>query len=136
MLRKIHGLSSADGRGIPHISAQVLNFVYILRTQGLLRGRHDLATPVRLPSLRFASSVQPVTNGQTAASVISPLIDYLLSTDTPSSSLALLYEHLLLAINDIISGSNLGCNTNGLSAIPGWDPVVSQDLCLSLFDVD
>ncbi|KAH9174179.1 hypothetical protein EDB89DRAFT_1849193, partial [Lactarius sanguifluus] len=34
-----------------------------------------------------------------------------------------LYDGGLNGLNDIISGSNLGCNTNGFSAIVGWDPV-------------
>ncbi|KAH9176064.1 hypothetical protein EDB89DRAFT_2128850 [Lactarius sanguifluus] len=35
----------------------------------------------------------------------------------------LLYGICLEGLNDITSGSNPGCNTDGFSAIPGWDPV-------------
>ncbi|KAH9046859.1 subtilisin-like protein, partial [Lactarius hengduanensis] len=34
----------------------------------------------------------------------------------------LLYGIGLEGLNDITSGSNPGCNTNGFSAVPGWDP--------------
>ena len=54
----------------PNSSAQALNFVYILRTQGLHRGWHE-PSDTSAPSLRFASSVQLITNGQTTAGVIS-----------------------------------------------------------------
>jgi tripeptidyl-peptidase-1 len=27
------------------------------------------------------------------------------------------------ALNDVVSGSNPGCNTNGFPASAGWDPV-------------
>jgi tripeptidyl-peptidase I len=27
------------------------------------------------------------------------------------------------ALNDITTGKNPGCGTNGFSAVPGWDPV-------------
>ncbi|KAH9025386.1 hypothetical protein EDB85DRAFT_1982937, partial [Lactarius pseudohatsudake] len=34
-----------------------------------------------------------------------------------------LYHDGFAGLNDITSGSNPGCGTDGFSAIPGWDPV-------------
>ncbi|KAF8260346.1 subtilisin-like protein [Lactarius quietus] len=100
------GMFNADGRGIPNISAQALDYLY-LKQAGLYRSSStSFATP-------------------TAAGIISLLYDYLISTDRPPLGFLnpWLYGHLRPAMNDITSGSNPGCNTPGFSAIPGWDPV-------------
>ncbi|KAF8260343.1 peptidase S8/S53 domain-containing protein [Lactarius quietus] len=100
------GMFNAGGRGIPDISAQALNYLFIKRA-GLYRSSGtSFATP-------------------TAAGIISLLNDYLLSSDRPPLGFLnpFLYSHLRPAMNDITSGSNPGCNTPGFSAIPGWDPV-------------
>ncbi|KAF8256922.1 subtilisin-like protein [Lactarius quietus] len=100
------GMYNAGGRGIPDISAQAINFLYIKRNE--------------LFRVSGTSSAVP-----TAAGIISLLNDYLLSTDRPPLGFLnpLLYGNLRPAMNDITSGSNPGCNTPGFSAIPGWDPV-------------
>ncbi|KAH9073449.1 subtilisin-like protein [Lactarius deliciosus] len=64
------------------------------------------------------SSTQLITNVQTVAGIISLLNDFLLSTG--KSPLGFLNPWLF---NDITSGSNPGCGTDGFSAIAGWDPV-------------
>ncbi|KAH9010271.1 subtilisin-like protein [Lactarius pseudohatsudake] len=38
----------------------------------------------------------------------------------------LLYGHGRDGVNDITSGSNPGCGTDGFTAIPGWDPVTGM----------
>ncbi|KAF8265036.1 peptidase S8/S53 domain-containing protein [Lactarius quietus] len=95
-----------DGRGIPDISAQALDFIFIKLNLPFLVGGTSSATPI-------------------VAGIISLLNDYLLSTDRPPLGFLnpLLYDHLRPAMNDITSGSNPGCNTPGFSAVPGWDPV-------------
>ncbi|KAF8265584.1 subtilisin-like protein [Lactarius quietus] len=100
------GMYNAGGRGVPDISAQALNFFIIYRNALSRMGGTSCATP-------------------TAASIITLLNDYLLSTDRPPLGFLnpLLYGHLRPAMNDITSGSNPGCNTTGFSAVPGWDPV-------------
>jgi tripeptidyl-peptidase-1 len=57
--------------------------------------------------------------------IISLINDFLISHDKPPLGFLnlWLYDDGLEGINDIISGSNPGCNTNGFSAIAGWDPV-------------
>ncbi|KAH9165958.1 peptidase S8/S53 domain-containing protein [Lactarius sanguifluus] len=62
---------------------------------------------------------------QIVAGIISLLNDYRLSQGKhPLGFLnPWLYDGGLSGFNDIVSGSNPGCNTNGFSAIVGWDPV-------------
>ncbi|KAF8264835.1 subtilisin-like protein [Lactarius quietus] len=100
------GMFNAQGRGIPDISAQALNYLYVKRDGIFINDGTSSATP-------------------TVAGIISLLNDYLLSTDrAPLGFLnPLLYDQLRAAMNDITSGSNPGCNTPGFSAIPGWDPM-------------
>ncbi len=59
------------------------------------------------------------------ASIISPPNDYLLLKSNPPLGFLSpwLYGDGLVGLNDIISGSNEGCDTDGFSAIAGWDPV-------------
>ncbi|KAH9170296.1 subtilisin-like protein [Lactarius sanguifluus] len=73
---------------------------------------------VRLVSGTSAST--PVVAG-----VISLLNDYLISQGrSPLGFLnPWLYGGGLSSLNDITSGSNPGCNTDGFPAIVGWDPV-------------
>ncbi|KAF8258312.1 subtilisin-like protein [Lactarius quietus] len=100
------GMYNARGRGIPDISAQALNVVYMLKKKSNINNGTSYSTPI-------------------SASIISLLNDYLISTDrAPLGFLnPLLYSNLRQAMNDITSGSNPGCNTPGFSAIGGWDPV-------------
>ena len=63
---------------------------------------------------------------QTASSIFSLLNDYLISNGKPPLGFLnpLIYAATSAsAFNDITSGSNPGCGTNGFSAVRGWDPV-------------
>ena len=62
---------------------------------------------------------------QTAAGVFSLLNDYLISQGkAPLGFLnPLIYSTTSSPFNDITSGSNPGCGTQGFSAVHGWDPV-------------
>jgi len=59
------------------------------------------------------------------AGIISLLNDYLISRDkAPLGWLnPWLYGTASAGFNDITSGSNPGCDTEGFTAIVGWDPV-------------
>ncbi|KAH9035434.1 subtilisin-like protein [Lactarius hengduanensis] len=100
------GLYNPGGRGIPDIALQAMNFRIVSNTQSLKADGTSCSTP-------------------TAAGIISLLNDYRISIGRPPLGFlnVLLYGICLEGLNDITSGSNPGCNTDGFSAVPGWDPV-------------
>ncbi|KAH8111226.1 family S53 protease [Phellopilus nigrolimitatus] len=101
------GLFNPSGRGFPDISAQGTN-VIIVQNGG--------DQPVQ-----GTSCSSPIF-----ASVIALLNDDLIAAGkSPLGFLnPLLYSAAgQAALNDITSGSNPGCNTEGFPAGPGWDPV-------------
>ncbi|KAH9024610.1 subtilisin-like protein [Lactarius hengduanensis] len=101
-----HGNYNATSRGIPDISAQALRFpVYI-------KGRHHVGYGT--------SASTPLV-----ATIVSLLNDYLISQGKATLGFLnpWLYGAGMSSLTDITSGSNPGCNTDGFSAIEGWDPV-------------
>ncbi|KAF8261121.1 subtilisin-like protein [Lactarius quietus] len=109
-----NGLYSSEGRAIPDISAQALNFRIVQNGQLQL-----------YEGTSCASSLSPTSDLFTVASVISLLNDYRISKGkNPLGWLnPWLYGIGRTGFNDITSGSNPGCGTDGFSAIVGWDPV-------------
>ncbi|KAH9070670.1 subtilisin-like protein [Lactarius deliciosus] len=102
-------LCSPSSRGFPDVAAQAIDFVIILDDE--------------LKLVEGTSCSAPVVAG-----IISLLNDYQLSMNRPVLGFLnpWLYGTASQGFNDITSGSNPGCDTDGFSAIPGWDPV-----CLS-----
>ncbi|KAJ3274902.1 hypothetical protein HDV01_001766 [Terramyces sp. JEL0728] len=100
------GLYNATGRGFPDVAAQATNF-------NIINGGSST-------SVSGTSCSSP-----TFAGVISNLNDYLLGQGkAPLGFLnPWLYSKGYQGLNDITSGSNPGCGTNGFSAKTGWDPV-------------
>ncbi|KAH9168156.1 subtilisin-like protein [Lactarius sanguifluus] len=103
---KYRGYYYPGGRGIPDISAQALDALFV--RGGMLRkgSGTSASTPI-------------------AAGIFSLLNDYSISKgEGPLGFLnGWLYGRGLPGLNDIVSGSNPGCNTDGFTAIAGWDPV-------------
>ncbi|KAH9167585.1 subtilisin-like protein [Lactarius sanguifluus] len=97
---KHSGLYNPGGRGFPDVSSQAINFPIVLRG--------------KLESVSGTSGSTP-----TVAGIICLLNDYLISKgSTPLGFLnPWLYGAGLPGLNDITSGSNPGCNTDGFSAI-------------------
>ncbi len=135
-------LCSPEGRGIPDIAAQGDRFRFILNGFAYLVSGTSCSVPVRLFLLpapyalrRPPSSTQLTINVQTVAGVVSLLNDHMLSTGRhPLGFLNFwLYGSGQLGLNDITSGSNPGCNTDGFFAIPGWDPVRPPETLFSSF---
>ena len=62
---------------------------------------------------------------QTFAAVISLLNDFLIASGKPPLGFLnpFIYSTGVSGFNDITSGSNSGCGTNGFTAGTGWDPV-------------
>lgn len=100
------GKYNASGRGYPDVSAQGSGFEVVV--DGSIEG------------LDGTSCASP-----TFASVVSLLNDRLVAAGkSPLGFLnPFLYSTGASALNDITSGSNPGCNTNGFPAEKGWDPV-------------
>ncbi|KAH9015225.1 subtilisin-like protein [Lactarius pseudohatsudake] len=100
------GLYNPEGRGIPDIAAQALNLAVFLRNAGKIVDGTSGSVP-------------------TVAGIISLLNDYLITNGRPPLGFLniRLYDDGFAGLNDITSGSNPGCGTDGFSAVPGWDPV-------------
>ncbi|KAH9172269.1 subtilisin-like protein [Lactarius sanguifluus] len=113
------GLYNPAGRGIPDIAAQALKFPIYFRNARINQEGTSCSVPV-------------------VAGVISLLNDYLITNGRPPLGFLniRLYDDGFAGLNDITSGSNPGCGTNGFSAVPGWDPVRPARLVLFVFDVD
>ncbi|KAI0736372.1 family S53 protease-like protein [Fomitopsis betulina] len=100
-----NGLYNSSGRGFPDVSTQGENFVIGLDAEYYTVDGTSCASP-------------------TFASVVALLNDALLSAG--KSRLGWLNPWLYSnadALNDVTSGDNPGCSTNGFSAATGWDPV-------------
>ncbi|KAF7318601.1 Peptidase S53 domain-containing protein [Mycena chlorophos] len=100
------GKYNASGRGIPDVSFQGVNFEIAWDTE---EGTVD-GTSCSTPS--FASVIalindRLIANGSSPLGWLNPF----------------LYSTGRAALNDITSGDNPGCNTNGFNATVGWDPV-------------
>ncbi|KAH8981879.1 subtilisin-like protein [Lactarius akahatsu] len=100
------GLYNPEGRGIPDIAAQALIFAVFVGNDDRLMDGTSCSTP-------------------TVAGVISLLNDYLITNGRPPLGFLniRLYDDGFAGLNDITSGSNPGCGTDGFSAVSGWDPV-------------
>ncbi|KAH9054644.1 subtilisin-like protein [Lactarius vividus] len=121
------GLYNSEGRGIPDIAAQALGFIIFLRNADAVVDGTSCSTPVCLSLFHPLCVVhsQLTVNAQTVAGVVSLLNDYLITNGRPPLGFLniRLYGDGFAGLNDITSGSNPGCGTDGFSAIPGWDPV-------------
>lgn len=100
------GLYNKTGRGIPDVAAQGSGFMVYLSGYA----QPESGTSASAPAF---------------AAVISNLNDYLLSQGKPPLGFLnpWLYTKGFQGLNDITSGNNPGCGTNGFSATKGWDPV-------------
>ncbi|KAF9070712.1 peptidase S8/S53 domain-containing protein [Rhodocollybia butyracea] len=99
------GLYNASGRAYPDVSAQGEGFQVVIGGQVGSVGGTSCSSP-------------------TVAGIIALLNDYKLATNGTTLGFLnpLLYANAA-AFNDIVSGSNPGCGTNGFEATTGWDPV-------------
>ncbi|KAH9916846.1 peptidase S8/S53 domain-containing protein, partial [Amylocystis lapponica] len=100
------GLYNASGRGFPDVAAQGVNF------QVVISGETEGVDGTSCASPTFASVIALVNDQLLAAG--KPVLGFL----NPW-----LYGTAASALNDVTSGDNPGCNTNGFTAGTGWDPV-------------
>lgn len=99
------GLYNASGRGVPDVSAYAVTYRAWYRGLATSIGGTSASTPT------FGGLVALLNDARLEAS--KPTLGFL----NP-----LLYEKGLAGLNDIKSGSNPGCGTNGFNATEGWDP--------------
>ncbi|KAJ7268625.1 family S53 protease [Mycena rebaudengoi] len=104
---KYSGLYNKTGRGFPDVAAQAEHI------QIQWRGAIELGDGTSASCPIFASMISLLNDRLIAAG--RPVLGFL----NP-----LLYsEHGRAAFTDVTSGNNPGCNTDGFSASPGWDPL-------------
>ena len=106
------GRFSRNGRAFPDIAAQGDNVEIVVSNQFGLVGGTSCSSPI-------------------FASVIALLNDELAAAGKPPLGFInpLIYSSGGSALNDITTGSNPGCNTNGFPARAGWDPVGVLGMC-------
>lgn len=102
------GLFNQSGRAFPDVSAMGANIAAIFASQLGLAAGTGISTPI------FASVIALlndglISQGKPAMGFLNPFL-YSASLEMP-------------VLNDITSGSNPGCETNGFPAMPGWDPI-------------
>lgn len=100
------GRFNASGRGFPDVSAAGTNL--------------EIVSSGYVTSVDGTSCSSPVF-----ASVVSLLNDRLIAAGKPVLGFLnpFLYSTGADALNDITTGGNPGCNTNGFPAMAGWDPI-------------
>jgi tripeptidyl-peptidase-1 len=100
------GLYNKTGRAYPDLAAQGSGFQVVLGGRVISVGGTSASSP-------------------TVAAVFALLNDFRLSQGKPTLGFVnpLLYSNASSGFNDITSGSNPGCGTNGFTAGVGWDPV-------------
>jgi len=103
---KFDGLYNKTGRAYPDLAAQGSGF------QVVVGGR--------VQSVGGTSASSP-----TVAGIFALLNDHRLAHGKPSLGFInpLIYSKASSGFNDITSGSNPGCGTEGFTAVKGWDPV-------------
>lgn len=102
------GLYNTTGRGFPDVAAAAENYNIIGRGNGY---QFEFGTSASAPTF---ASVIALVNDRLIAAGKSPMgfLNPFLYSDAGRASL-----------NDITSGNNPGCSTDGFPAVAGWDPV-------------
>ena len=97
---------NATGNGFPDVAAQAEQFMVVWNGMSLPVAGTSCASPSFTGVLSLLNE-ERLKAGKSSLGFINPL----------------LYKSLHTGFNDITSGSNPGCGTNGFFATEGWDPV-------------
>ncbi|KAI9439772.1 subtilisin-like protein [Lactarius indigo] len=103
---KYDGLYNASGRGFPDIAAQAFDIGIIFRKEYKVVEGTSCSTPIVAGIISLINDYQ-ISKGRNPLGFLNPW----------------LYGIARAGLNDITKGSNPGCETDGFSAIEGWDPV-------------
>ncbi|KAF7307383.1 Family S53 protease-like protein [Mycena indigotica] len=101
------GLYNKNGRGIPDVSAQGVNFPTLVAARWHLVDGTSASTPVFASVIAFLND-ELITAGRPPLGFLNPLLY------SPAGRAAL---------EDVSVGNNPGCGTYGFNATAGWDPV-------------
>lgn len=99
------GIYNRAGRGYPDVSAVGDNVVIFLNGMPTLIGGTSASAPV-FASILTRINEERIAAGKSTVGFVNPTL-YANPGD----------------FHDITSGTNAGCNTNGFSAVKGWDPL-------------
>ncbi|THU92986.1 subtilisin-like protein [Dendrothele bispora CBS 962.96] len=99
------GLFNTTGRAYPDVAAQGSGFQVVVGGRVTSVGGTSASSPTVAGVIALVNDFR-ISNGKAPLGFLNPLI-----YANPS------------AFNDIVSGSNPGCGTNGFTARTGWDPV-------------
>ncbi|KXN85175.1 Tripeptidyl-peptidase SED2 [Leucoagaricus sp. SymC.cos] len=100
------GLFNSKGRAYPDLAAQGDNFQIVVGQRVINIGGTSASGPTVASIFTLLNDAR-IANGKSPLGFINPLI----------------YSTATSGFNDIVSGSNPGCNTSGFPASSGWDPV-------------
>ncbi|KAI9711500.1 MAG: hypothetical protein M1820_002063 [Bogoriella megaspora] len=100
-----NGIYNKGGRGYPDVSAVGDNVVIFLNGRATTIGGTSASAPVFAAILNRINE-ERIAVGKSTVGFVNPT----------------LYANPQ-AFNDITTGTNPGCRTQGFSAVPGWDPV-------------
>lgn len=101
-----HGLYNRTGRGFPDVAVQGTRILYNWNGSSGPADGTSLSAPAFAGVVALLNDVR-ISQGRPSLGFLNPLI-YGSWLGTP-------------ALNDITTGSNVGCNTTGFPALPGWD---------------
>ncbi|KAH9025026.1 subtilisin-like protein [Lactarius pseudohatsudake] len=103
---KYSGLYNPLGRAVPDIAAQAKDIPYFYKGGEDIFEGTSCSTPIVAGIISLLNDLR-LSQGKSPLGFLNPW----------------LYGGGLNGFNDIVSGSNPGCNTDGFSAVVGWDPV-------------
>lgn len=122
------GIYNRAGRGYPDVSAVGDNVVIFLNGAPTLIGGTSASAPVFAAILNRINEERLAAGKKTVGFVNPTLVSQILSKPHARRLISSQYANPQ-AFNDITNGTNPGCNTNGFSAVKGWDPVTGLGEC-------
>lgn len=106
------GKFNRNGRGFPDVAAQATNVIIAWKGGNYLIGGTSAASPIFAATVALLND-ELLSAGKQRLGWLNPF----------------LYAHPE-AFNDITSGTNPGCSTDGFAAKSGWDPVSNTGVIL------
>lgn len=102
------GLFDPSGRGFPDVSTSMMGPLFFFEGELITHSGTGLATCI-FSSVIALLNDGLISQGKPVMGFLNPFL-YSVAPEVP-------------ILNDVTSGSNPGCGTNGFSAKSGWDPV-------------